>query len=358
MQMIIPPSPPVANAKAGKPTPPGAAEEAPVFAGLMAAKDELTVLAHTAGETSGQALMALSTGVQATKAGEAKLSLQTATITQGVEAGNGSARVLGLGQAESADGTAPGKTTQVAGTPEGPDTHAMKDPYKEQSFPLPNRVKNHVPIGEAAAEKDAQPATQKAASGTLQEQPGPARPEAVLPSAKLANAGMLSSEPPVGRGEPMSAQGTAPGTQAVQTNSAARPDNAPAPASSAPADQLRAAVAQRGEGRMIEVQLDPPELGRVQMEFEVARSGSVKAVVLVADPETLDLLRKSASQLTEDLQSEGFGDVELEWRQAQGETDRNGQAVFQEFQLASPAAAPGPLGPVMSVHDGQLDVTF
>src|SRR5690606_19675272 len=61
---------------------------------------------------------------------------------------------------------------------------------------------------------------------------------------------------------------------------------------------------QEGQSR-ISVQLDPPELGRVDVRLEVAHDGKVMAVVSADRQETLDLLQRDARGLERALQEAG-----------------------------------------------------
>lgn len=91
----------------------------------------------------------------------------------------------------------------------------------------------------------------------------------------------------------------------------------PQPAMSVPTppadavDQVRAAVMSRGQQTKIEIQLDPPELGRVVIELDVTSKGNVRAVVSALDIESLDLLRRHASEFAGDLRDQGFDDVDV-----------------------------------------------
>ena len=51
-----------------------------------------------------------------------------------------------------------------------------------------------------------------------------------------------------------------------------------------------AAQAQSGKSRF-EIRLDPPELGRIDVQLNVDSSGNVSSRLVVERPETLDLLR-------------------------------------------------------------------
>jgi flagellar hook-length control protein FliK len=82
----------------------------------------------------------------------------------------------------------------------------------------------------------------------------------------------------------------------------------PAPAVLVPIAGLAiefAARLQAGRNRF-EIRLDPPELGRVDVRLDVDREGNVTSRLVVERSETLDLLRRDASQLERALQQAGL----------------------------------------------------
>ncbi len=66
-----------------------------------------------------------------------------------------------------------------------------------------------------------------------------------------------------------------------------------------------AAQAQSGKSRF-EIRLDPPQLGRIDVQLSVDPGGNVTSHLVVERPETLDLLRQDAPQLERALQSAGL----------------------------------------------------
>lgn len=85
----------------------------------------------------------------------------------------------------------------------------------------------------------------------------------------------------------------------------------PAPAAQPVARQIAAAVTQASSG-IVEIRLDPPELGRVQIRLEPAEEG-LRAIILAERPETQDLLRRNAPELTRDLNAAGYARVSLDF---------------------------------------------
>lgn len=70
--------------------------------------------------------------------------------------------------------------------------------------------------------------------------------------------------------------------------------------------------------RKLEIRLDPPELGRVQIQLTTTDTG-LQAVVLAQRAETHDLLRRHAEMLAQELASAGYGSVDLSFGNAPAE---------------------------------------
>jgi hypothetical protein len=62
----------------------------------------------------------------------------------------------------------------------------------------------------------------------------------------------------------------------------------------------------RAGGHRFDIRLDPPELGRIEVRLHVGRQGDVTSHLVVDRPETLDLLRRDASDLERSLQQAGL----------------------------------------------------
>ncbi|WP_111430715.1 flagellar hook-length control protein FliK [Rhodobacteraceae bacterium DSL-40] len=94
------------------------------------------------------------------------------------------------------------------------------------------------------------------------------------------------------------------------------------------AEQMGVAIGSARDGS-VELRLDPPELGRVQIHMHTA-DDKVRAVVMAERPETQDLLRRHAELLTRDLSAAGFDRVSLDFSggaQTGGRQDRDGAVV-------------------------------
>jgi hypothetical protein len=76
------------------------------------------------------------------------------------------------------------------------------------------------------------------------------------------------------------------------------------------------------------LQLDPPEMGRVDVELEFDVGNKVKAMIVADKPETLQLLQRDSHALMKALQDAGFdgvGDNNLEFSLSQNQNDSAGQ---------------------------------
>jgi chemotaxis protein MotD len=149
----------------------------------------------------------------------------------------------------------------------------------------------HTPGDEAKAakaEKPAQPA----------EAPAPARPSFEVlqnlglsaPSSNASPTAFLHAAPALAAAAAASPGGTVPTAQAVPLAGVA---------------VEIAAQATAGKNQF-QIRLDPPELGRIDVRLDVDREGNVSTRLVVERVETLDLLRRDASQLERALQQAGL----------------------------------------------------
>ena len=56
----------------------------------------------------------------------------------------------------------------------------------------------------------------------------------------------------------------------------------------------------------IKIQLNPSELGKVEVRLEFGSDGGVRGTVIIDKPETMELLQRDAKQLERALQDAGF----------------------------------------------------
>lgn len=80
------------------------------------------------------------------------------------------------------------------------------------------------------------------------------------------------------------------------------------PLPGAAAEQVKVKLVKAAEGGLdkIRIQLNPSELGKVDVRLEFGSDGGVRGVVTVEKPETLQLLQRDARQLEQALQDAGF----------------------------------------------------
>ncbi len=78
--------------------------------------------------------------------------------------------------------------------------------------------------------------------------------------------------------------------------------------------QIQAAVVARNGRDFVEVRLDPPDLGRVRIDFNVENGETIKAVVGAERSETLDHLKRNIADLEQQLKQAGFGSISFEFR--------------------------------------------
>ncbi|TPQ48635.1 hypothetical protein C2U72_22750, partial [Prosthecomicrobium hirschii] len=126
----------------------------------------------------------------------------------------------------------------------------------------------------------------------------------------------------------------------------------------APADQVAAAVqgaAARSDKRL-EIRLDPPELGKVDIRMQIGTDGEVRAHLVVERAETLDMMLRDQRGLERSLEQSGMkladNGVSFSLRQDGGQpggdgwrnpygADRRGDAVqAPDEEIALPAALP------------------
>lgn len=77
--------------------------------------------------------------------------------------------------------------------------------------------------------------------------------------------------------------------------------------------QIQAAIVSRAGGDSIEVRLDPPDLGRVRIDFNVENGETIKAVVAAERSETLDHLKRNIADLEQQLRQSGFASISFEF---------------------------------------------
>lgn len=79
-------------------------------------------------------------------------------------------------------------------------------------------------------------------------------------------------------------------------------------------DQILTAVTRLEDDGRVEIALDPPELGRVILEFEPSKSGALRAIITADVLETVHLLRENITLLQDALNDRGLHALSLELR--------------------------------------------
>ncbi len=117
------------------------------------------------------------------------------------------------------------------------------------------------------------------------------------------------------------------GQQTLINHALSNPATPQAPALSATA-QIMAAIKANRRGDAIEVRLDPPEMGRIKIDFTMETHDAVRATLTAERGETLDHLRKNISDLEAQLKQAGFASIEFEF-------SNNGEKEFATQSNAS-----------------------
>jgi flagellar hook-length control protein FliK len=87
--------------------------------------------------------------------------------------------------------------------------------------------------------------------------------------------------------------------------------------------QIIAAIKANRRSDTIEIRLDPPELGRVKIDFTMETMDSVKAILSAERGETLDHMRRNIGELAAQLKDAGFKSMEFEFA-------KNGEREFSK----------------------------
>lgn len=135
------------------------------------------------------------------------------------------------------------------------------------------------------------------------------------------------------------AQAAAPSQRAEAAAAAQRSAAPPVTA------QITAAVAQADQP-VTELRLSPDELGAVRIELR-GEADRLHVAVSAERPETLDLLRRNAAQLAEDLRAAGFVEVDLGFGRWTGEQQEETAPAFTAGAEA-PETVPLPVLPAVA----------
>ena len=246
--------------------------------------------------------------------------------------------------------------TQAA--PQAPALNPAQHPPVPLTWALPDVAS---PVAEGWAIPPALPAPknqQPPATAAPAFPPGPIAPPPPLLS-------RLADPPPVGgeagslRSDAGLVSGPAPALAEGPRPGPAAPPGAPV-TPQAVAAQIAVALGRSADGT-IDIALHPQELGRLRLSLTPTDAGLV--VTIAAErPETLDLLRRHAADLGQDLRSLGFRDVDLNFGAPGSDHFRGHPAAppveemaFAAFDRPGQAPSPSPVAPVLHGVGG-LDI--
>jgi flagellar hook-length control protein FliK len=168
-----------------------------------------------------------------------------------------------------------------------------------------------------------------------------------------------------GSGQTQQTQQSQHASQTQQAQAARGQHNGPSAAEQVSVRITRAL--QAGNDR-ISIRLNPAELGRVEVKVELSHDGRMTAVVTADKPETLETLRRDASELQKALQQGGIdlgsGDLAFNLRGEQGQTadggDGNAGAPSAAAEEAADASDTNPevvlLPSDIALGEGRVDV--
>lgn len=129
------------------------------------------------------------------------------------------------------------------------------------------------------------------------------------------------------------------------------------------ARQVAVAIARDGGGGKVELRLDPPELGRVEIHLSHTEKGALQATVVAERSDTQELMRRHGDLLARELSAAGYADVSLSFSAgSDAAAGRGGASASRAEHLFAAMAAEGfeqeaaaPARP-LAVADGGLDI--
>jgi len=199
--------------------------------------------------------------------------------------------------------------TNKNGTSDAPSTDKPSQPASPAGKPatVPAPVSLPVtasPVAVAHTEMAKDNGSPKSNSDTRPAHAGDAQPDVpALPPQPMPAPSIPQHIVPNGFGiaPPMAATANPMVTSSVQITTA---DAEPSP----DLDVLAVSVAARAMSgaKQFEIRLDPPELGRVDVRLSIDASGKTQAHMTADQPQTLDLLQKDATSLTQALRDAGL----------------------------------------------------
>jgi len=104
--------------------------------------------------------------------------------------------------------------------------------------------------------------------------------------------------------------------------------------------QVAAAIAQDAGNGRIQVQLDPPELGRIDIGLDVSEQG-VRANLVADRQATGDMLRRHADMLAQNLAEAGFENIDLSFGDGQDDFGKSPEPAWSGARDTSPVETTG-----------------
>lgn len=152
-------------------------------------------------------------------------------------------------------------------------------------------------------------ATQGQAAATMPEQLASVRQQSS--STQRGQADPTGTTSNTSRAADLPAQGTSNGfADTLRTASvdrmAATQDRQTLPTPATEQVKVKLVKAAQGGLDKIKIQLNPSELGKVEVRLEIGSDGAIRGTVIAEKPETMDLLQRDAKQLERALQDAGF----------------------------------------------------
>lgn len=131
------------------------------------------------------------------------------------------------------------------------------------------------------------------------------------------------------------------------TPAAAAPFTSPAPVLVAvPAEVVNivSKTAEDGQSDRVVVQLDPPELGRVSIDFKFDAQGVQHVIITSETPEAMRQLRQMHGELVQALERQGIGNQNMTFQHQQQSQQQSPQAN-PLLRVAAQGTGPGAAGP-------------
>lgn len=223
------------------------------------------------------------------------------------------------------------KPVPAASAEAAPPVRQAADPLAPEDFRLDRVIMAVAPAGDKTAAADAQPASTSSVSPLT-----------------FAAAALASS--------PAALQTPAPITMA--------PAHGVVVASPVEVVNIVAQTAKDGQSDRVVVQLDPPELGRVSIDFKFDSQGLQHVTITGETPEALRQLRAMHFELVQALERQGFDgqNMTFQHQQQNGQQAANAEILKQlQSGPGAKAAAGSPAAPQVAATgpvsaDGRLDI--